>query len=95
MLLEVSLLEVATLGIMCMIGIGLLVAAHTASEEFSGDILNAVTWPMMLLSGALFSLEGTHHWVQQLAQVMPQGWVLTGMSVAFWLLALIYFAGSD
>jgi len=38
---------------------------------------------MMLLSGALFSLEGTHHWVQQLVQVMPQGWVLTGMSVAF------------
>ncbi len=68
---------------MCMIAIGLLVVARTASEEFSGDILNAVTWPMMLLSGAWFSLEGTHHWVQQLAQVMPQGWVLTGMSVAF------------
>lgn len=65
------LLLVATLGAMCMISIGLLIAARTASEEFAGGILNAVTWPMMLLSGAWFSLEGTHAWVQQLAQIFP------------------------
>lgn len=66
-----DLLLVATLGAMSMISIGLLIAARTASEEFAGGILNAVTWPMMLLSGAWFSLEGTHRWVQQLAQVFP------------------------
>ena len=65
------LLLVTTLGATCMISIGLLIAARTASEEFAGGILNAVTWPMMLLSGAWFSLEGTHAWVQQLAQVFP------------------------
>lgn len=65
------LLLVTTLGAMCMISIGLLIAARTASEEFAGGILNAVTWPMMLLSGAWFSLEGTHAWVQQLAQIFP------------------------
>ena len=66
-----NLLLVATLGAMCMISIGLLIAARTASEEFAGGILNAVTWPMMLLSGAWFSLEGTHEWVKQLAQIFP------------------------
>lgn len=65
------LLLVATLGAMCMISIGLLIAARTASEEFAGGILNAVTWPMMLLSGAWFSLEGTHAWVAQLARIFP------------------------
>jgi ABC-2 type transport system permease protein len=65
------LLLVATLGAMCMISIGLLIAARTASEEFAGGILNAVTWPMMLLSGAWFSLEGTHAWVEQLAKIFP------------------------
>lgn len=65
------LLLVTTLGATCMISIGLLIAARTASEEFAGGILNAVTWPMMLLSGAWFSLEGTHAWVQQLAQIFP------------------------
>lgn len=66
-----TLLLVTTLGATCMISIGLLIAARTASEEFAGGILNAVTWPMMLLSGAWFSLEGTHAWVQQLAQIFP------------------------
>jgi ABC-2 type transport system permease protein len=65
------LLLVTTMGATCMISIGLLIAARTASEEFAGGILNAVTWPMMLLSGAWFSLEGTHAWVQQLAQIFP------------------------
>ena len=66
-----DLLLVTTLGAMCMISIGLLIAAHTASEEFAGGMLNAITWPMMLLSGAWFSLEGTHSWVQQLANIFP------------------------
>jgi ABC-type multidrug transport system permease subunit len=66
-----TLLLVATLGSMSMIAIGLLIAARTASEEFAGGILNAITWPMMLLSGSWFSLEGTHRWVQQLAQIFP------------------------
>jgi ABC-type multidrug transport system permease subunit len=66
-----DLLLVTTLGAMCLISIGLLIAARTASEEFAGGILNTLTWPMMLLSGAWFSLEGTHPWVQQLAQIFP------------------------
>jgi ABC-2 type transport system permease protein len=66
-----TLLLVGTLGAMSMIAIGLLIAARTASEEFAGGILNAITWPMMLVSGAWFSLEGTHRWVQQLAQLFP------------------------
>jgi ABC-2 type transport system permease protein len=66
-----TLLLVTTLGATSMISIGLLIAARTASEEFAGGILNAITWPMMLMSGAWFSLEGTHAWVQQLAQIFP------------------------
>lgn len=65
------LLLVTTLGAMCLISIGLLIASRTASEEFAGGILNTLTWPMMLLSGAWFSLEGTHAWVQQLALLFP------------------------
>ena len=65
------LLLVTAFGAMCLISIGLLIASRTASEEFAGGILNTLTWPMMLLSGAWFSLEGTHAWVQQLAQLFP------------------------
>ena len=51
--------------------LGLLVAARLASEEFAGGLLNLLTWPMMLLSGVWFSLEGTHTVVQKAAQVLP------------------------
>jgi ABC-type multidrug transport system permease subunit len=66
-----TLLLVTTLGAMSMISIGMLIAAHTASEELAGGILNVVTWPMMLLSGSWFSLEGAQVWVQKLALLFP------------------------
>ena len=66
-----TLLFVTALGAMSMISVGLLIAAHTASEELAGGMLNIVTWPMMLLSGAWFSLEGAQVWVQKVALVFP------------------------
>jgi len=33
--------------------------------------LNLLTWPMMLLSGIWFSLEGAPKWVQWVADVFP------------------------
>ena len=42
-----------------MISIGLFIAARFTSEELASGILNVLTWPMMLLSGVWFSLEGS------------------------------------
>ncbi|HFE37494.1 MAG TPA: ABC transporter permease, partial [Gammaproteobacteria bacterium] len=61
----------ALLGAVCMISLGLLVAAKIASEELAGGLLNLITWPMMILSGVWFSLEGTHPFVQYAAQLLP------------------------
>jgi len=66
-----TLMLVVTLGAISMISIGLLIASRTASEELAGGLLNLVTWPMMLLSGAWFSLEGAQVWVQKLSLFFP------------------------
>jgi ABC-type multidrug transport system permease subunit len=66
-----NLLLVTTLGAMSMISIGLLIASRTASEELAGGVLNLVTWPMMLVSGAWFSLEGAQVWMQKVALIFP------------------------
>ena len=66
-----ALLLVNTLGAMSLISIGMLIASRTASEEFAGGILNVMTWPMMLLSGSWFSLEGAATWVKNVAQLFP------------------------
>ena len=66
-----NLLLVTTLGAVAMIALGLLVAARVTSEELASGLLNLLTWPMMLLSGVWFSMEGTHELLQLTANLMP------------------------
>ena len=65
------LLFVYLLGSVCMISMGLIVAARIRSEELAGGLLNLATWPMMVMSGVWFSLEGAHPLIQKAAQFLP------------------------
>ncbi|MCU7905882.1 MAG: ABC transporter permease [Candidatus Thiodiazotropha sp. (ex Epidulcina cf. delphinae)] len=65
------LLLILILGALSMISVGLLVAARITSEEAANGLLNLISWPMMLLSGVWFSLEGSHPLVQHLALALP------------------------
>ncbi|MCU7932855.1 MAG: ABC transporter permease [Candidatus Thiodiazotropha sp. (ex Codakia rugifera)] len=62
---------ILVLGALSMISVGLLVAARITSEEAANGLLNLISWPMMLLSGVWFSLEGSHPLVQNLALALP------------------------
>ena len=65
------LLLVAILGALSMVAMGLTIAARFSSEEVVGGLLNLLTWPMMLLSGVWFSLEGSPDWVRWVAGIFP------------------------
>ena len=65
------LILIAVLGALSMIALGLAIAAGISSEELVGGILNLMTWPMMLVSGIWFSLEGSPRWVQWAAHIFP------------------------
>ena len=65
------LFVLAVLASLSMIALGLTIAARFASEELVAGLLNLLTWPMMLLSGIWFSLEGSPQWVQWLASIFP------------------------
>ncbi|HKF97992.1 MAG TPA: ABC transporter permease [Steroidobacteraceae bacterium] len=73
---SVLLLLLAVMGALSMIALGLTIAARFSSEELVGGLLNLLTWPMMLLSGIWFSLEGSPRWVQWVAHVFPLTHVL-------------------
>jgi ABC-2 type transport system permease protein len=62
---------IALLGALSMIALGLTIAARFSSEEVVGGLLNVLTWPMMLLSGVWFSLEGSPQWVRWVADIFP------------------------
>ncbi len=66
-----NLFLVSLAGSICLISVGLLVAARLSNEELAGGILNLITWPMMLLSGVWFSLEGTNQIIRRIAQFLP------------------------
>jgi len=58
-------------GSVCMISLGLLVAARLRSEEMADGLLNLISWPMLLGSGVWFSMEGTHPLAQWGSQLLP------------------------
>lgn len=65
------LILTAFLGALAMISLALLIVSRVRSEEFAGGMLNLATWPMMMLSGVWFSLEGASPIVQHIATVLP------------------------
>jgi ABC-type multidrug transport system permease subunit len=58
-------------GAIALISMGLTVSARVRSEELADGLLNLISWPMMILSGVWFSLEGTNAWAQRLAEFLP------------------------
>jgi len=66
-----TLCLVAIVGCISMVSLGLLIAARVTSEELAGGLLNMISWPMMILSGVWFSLEGAGPAVQGLAKIFP------------------------
>jgi len=72
------LVLLAVIGALSMIALALTIAARFSSEELVGGMLNLLTWPMMLLSGIWFSLEGSPRWVQWVAHAFPLTHMLDG-----------------
>lgn len=66
-----DLLLITVLGAMSMLSLGLLVAARVTGEELAGGLLNLLSWPMMMLSGVFFSLDGAPAFLQQISQALP------------------------
>jgi len=73
-----DLFVIAVLGAISLISLGLLVASRSKSEELIGGLLNLSSWPMMLLSGVWFSLEGAPNAVKILADFLPLTHLVAG-----------------
>jgi len=71
-----TLFLVGLVGAISMVSLGLVVSARVTSEELAGGLLNMINWPMMMLSGVWFSLEGTGPVVQQVSKIFPLTHVL-------------------
>ena len=66
-----ALFIVLLVGGACLTSMGLIVASRLRTEEVADGILNLISWPMMILSGVWFSMEGANPWAQKLADLFP------------------------
>jgi len=73
-----DLLIIGMLGAFCLISLGLLVASRSKSEELIGGLLNLTSWPMMMLSGVWFSLEGAPPALKSFADFLPLTHLVAG-----------------
>lgn len=65
------LLLLTGLAVICMIAVGLLFAGRLKSEELAGGLMNLVIFPMVILSGVFFSLEGTPQLLRRISAFLP------------------------
>ncbi|MCO7226810.1 ABC transporter permease [Pleionea sp. CnH1-48] len=100
-----TLLLILMIGSICLVALGLLVASRSESEELVGGLLNFASWPMMLLSGVWFSLEGAPEFIKIISQMLPlthfvdaarlvmtEGATLTDVSQQLFILMLMALA---
>lgn len=73
-----DLIIIGMLGAFCLISLGLLVASRSKSEELIGGLLNLTSWPMMMLSGDWFSLEGAPQALKTFADFLPLTHLVAG-----------------
>jgi ABC-type multidrug transport system permease subunit len=66
-----TLFLIAVVGAISLVSMGLVVSARVTSEELAGGLLNLINWPMMMLSGVWFSLEGAPDAVRTAASIFP------------------------
>ncbi len=67
----VALALIYLAGALCLISLGLIVSARLRTEELADGILNLISWPLLLLSGVWFSMEGTSAAARFFSQLSP------------------------
>ena len=68
---HVALVLIYLAGTLCLISLGLIVSARLRTEELADGILNLISWPLLLLSGVWFSMEGTSAAARFFSQLSP------------------------
>jgi ABC-type multidrug transport system, permease component len=66
-----ALVAVLISGCLVFIGIAILISSRTAKTEVGNGLINAVTMPMMVLSGIFFSYYNFPEWTIPIIRLMP------------------------
>lgn len=79
----VSLLVVATMGLLAFRGIGLILAAVANSMQEVNILIQLIYMPMLFLTGSLFPMTLLPNWVQVVAHFLPATYLANGLKAVF------------
>jgi ABC-type polysaccharide/polyol phosphate export permease len=66
-----QLFFLSVLGALCLISVALFISVRVQSEELSRGLLEVAAWPMLMLSGAFFTLDEAHPFLVYVANCLP------------------------
>ncbi|MEI6172183.1 MAG: ABC transporter permease [Bacteroidota bacterium] len=78
-----ALLALFIAGNVAFAGIAIFIASHTAKTEIGNGLINALSMPMMVLSGIFFSYHNFPEWSIPVIQKFPLTMMADGMRSAF------------
>jgi ABC-2 type transport system permease protein len=70
-------------GIFAFSGFAILIASRTSKTEVANGLVNAVTLPMMILSGVFFNYHNFPDWALPVIQVLPLTLVADSIRAVF------------
>jgi len=74
-----EMIVVAIFGLICFLGLGLIIAGLFNNEQALGPVINLVTLPQFLLSGVFFSTDAFPGWIQPIANNLPLSFLNTAL----------------
>jgi ABC-2 type transport system permease protein len=67
------------LGSLAFLSLGFVIAAFAKNQEAADSIANAVTFPMLFLSGVFFPVDSAPEWLQPIMKLMPLRYLADGL----------------
>ena len=64
-------------------GIAIFVSSHTSNTEVGNGLINAIVFPMMVLSGIFFSYHNFPDWSIKVIQILPLTMLTDGIRSIF------------
>ena len=74
-----NVIVMVTLGAVAFLSLGFVISSFARNSEAAASLSNAVTFPMLFLSGVFFPVDNAPAWLQAITQIIPLTYLADGL----------------
>jgi ABC-2 type transport system permease protein len=75
----INVVLMVTIGAIAFLSLGFVISSFARNAEAAASLSNAVTFPMLFLSGVFFSVDDAPTWLQPFTRIMPLRYLADGL----------------